>query len=73
MSRRLRPSRFGRTAAARGTASRRALQRGVGDDLQTEQLRGGPGAAPQSGNPDQPAQMGGGAMEKVKEKLTGGS
>lgn len=29
--------------------------------------------SPQSGNPDRPAQMGGGTMAKVKDKLTGGS
>jgi hypothetical protein len=40
---------------------------------QTEQLRGGPGASPQSGNPDRPEQMGGGMIDKVKDKLTGGS
>jgi manganese catalase len=40
---------------------------------QNEQLQGGPGASPQSGNPDTPEQMGGGAMGKVMDKLTGGS
>jgi Mn-containing catalase len=40
---------------------------------QNEQLQGGPGASPQSGNPDRPEQMGGGTMDKVKDKLTGGS
>jgi Mn-containing catalase len=38
---------------------------------QNEQLDNGAGTSPHSGNPDRPAQMGGGTMEKVKERLTG--
>jgi Mn-containing catalase len=37
---------------------------------QTEQIKGGPGASPQSGNPDRPEQMGGGMMDKVKDALS---
>lgn len=29
--------------------------------------------SPQSGNPDRPEQLGGGAMARMKDKLTGGS
>jgi Mn-containing catalase len=36
---------------------------------QTEQINGGPGSSPQSGNPDRPEQLGGGMINKVKEKL----
>jgi Mn-containing catalase len=37
---------------------------------QTEQIDNGPGASPQSGNPDRPEQMGGGIVEKVKNSLS---
>lgn len=38
---------------------------------QSQQISGGPGASPQSGNPDRPEQMGGGTMDKIKERLGG--
>lgn len=38
---------------------------------QNEQLQGGPGASPQSGNPDRPQQLGGGMVDKVKDTLGG--
>lgn len=38
---------------------------------QSQQISGGPGASPQSGNPDRPEQMGGGTMDKLKERLSG--
>ena len=37
---------------------------------QTEQIQGGPGASPASGNPDRPEQMGGGMVDKIKDKLS---
>jgi Mn-containing catalase len=37
---------------------------------QTEQIHGGPGASPQSGNPDRPEQMGGGMMNKIKDAIS---
>jgi hypothetical protein len=37
---------------------------------QKEQIQGGPGASPQSGNPDRPAQLGGGMMDTVKDALS---
>ena len=38
---------------------------------QTEQLNGGPGESPLVGNSDRPEQMGGGMMDKIKDKLDG--
>lgn len=37
----------------------------------SRQISGGAGASPQSGNPDRPEQMGGGTMDKLKERLSG--
>ena len=37
---------------------------------QTEQIEGGAGASPQSGNPERPEQMGGGVMDKIKDSLS---
>jgi hypothetical protein len=40
---------------------------------QAEQIQGGPGASPQSGNPDRPEQMGGGITQKIKDAVSDGS
>jgi Mn-containing catalase len=43
----------------------------AGSYAQTEQINGGPGASPLSGNPDRPEQMGGGMVDKVRDALAG--
>jgi Mn-containing catalase len=37
---------------------------------QTEQIHGGPGESPQTGNSEQPEQMGGGMMDKIKDAVS---
>jgi Mn-containing catalase len=38
---------------------------------QTQQIEGGPGKSPQTGNSERPEQMGGGMMDKIKERIGG--
>jgi Mn-containing catalase len=38
---------------------------------QTEQIQGGPGESPQTGDSERPEQMGGGVMDKIKDRIGG--